>query len=273
MYKLLLLLAMGVCCGTTLRAQKTVSTDNKAVSGIVLLNEKAPVNFSVLAESIKKDWGVRLDSFNQTGKNLVLYTTGATVMLAYQDYPASPVEIKSAAEGAWMWQAARTEAPKHRAQVMVTVVGANNKAVQLYKLYTRVAAAVLDNSRSCGVYLPGQYLLQSKAFFLQAARNLDQNTLPIYCWIYFGMFEDGGQTCAYTYGLPEFGMSDLEIVKSKHTLQEAHAVLYDAAKDALQKNRILQDGSVVETLEGKKYTLTLSKSPYLDGRETLKVGY
>jgi len=273
MQKLILFAALAAFSCPILRAQKPAAADNKAVSGIVLLNEKAPLNFSALTESIKKDWGIRLDSSSQSGKNLVLYTTGATIMLAYQDYPAAPVEIKSAAEGAWMWSAARTEAPKHQAQVVVTVVGALNKPVQLYKLYTRAAAAVLDNSRSCGVYLPGQYLLQSKAFFLQAARSLDQTTLPLYCWVYFGMFEDDGKTCAYTYGLTEFGMTDLEIVKSDHTMQEAHAVLYDAAKDALQNNRSLQDGSVIETLEKQKYTLTLAKSPYLDGRQMLRVAY
>lgn len=273
MQKLLVLAALAAFFCSTLGAQKPAATDNKAISGIVLLNEKTPVNFKTLTESLKKDWGLRMDSSNQSGKNLVLYTTGATIMLAFQDYPASPVEIKSAAEGAWMWPGARTEAPKHQAQVVVTVVGAAGKAVQLYKLYTRAAAAVLDNSRSCGVYLPGQYLLQSKAFFLQAARNLDQNTLPLYCWVYFGMFEDGGKTCAYTYGLTEFGMTDLEIVKSSHTMQEAHAVLYDAAKDALQYNRLLQDGTVIETLEKQKITLTTATSPYLEGRQMLRVAY
>ncbi|MFN0014253.1 MAG: DUF4261 domain-containing protein [Saprospiraceae bacterium] len=273
MYKSCLLATFGVLLCINLCAQKTKPAENKAVSGIVLLNEKKAVDFSGLTSAIKKDWGVRLDSSNVSGKNLTLYTTGATIMLAYTDYPAAPAEIRSAAEGAWMWLAAKSEAPKHLAQVVVTVVGAPNKALQLYKLYTRVVAAVLDNTRSCAIYLPGQYLLQSKAFFLQAARNLDQNTLPIYCWVYFGMFQDGGQACAYTYGLPEFGMTDLEIVKSNHTLQEAHAVLYDAAKDALQNNRVLQDGSVLETLEGKKYTLSMSVSPYLQGRQTLKMAY
>lgn len=256
-----------------LAAQKTAPSDNKAVSGTVLLNDKKPLDFKTLAETIRKDWGIRLDSFQATAKTLALYTTGATVMLAYVDYPASIVEIKSAAEGAWMWPAARDEAPLHQTQVVVTVVGANNRPVQLYKLYTRAAAAVLDNTRACGVYLPNQYLLQSKDFFLQAARNLDQNELPIYCWVYFGMFQDSGLTCAYTYGLSEFGMPDLEIVKSKHPLQEAHAVLYDAAKDALQNNIMLQDGSVIETLEGEKFTLKLTKSQYLEGKQTLKVAY
>ncbi len=273
MLKPILFIALITCAQFNLYAQKTSASDNKAVSGIVLLNDATPVNFKAVVEAVKKDWGIRLDSSSQTGKTLVLYTTGATIMLANMDYPVSLVEIKSAAEGAWLWQAARDEAPLHQSQVVITVVGAGNRPVQLYSLYTRAAAAVLENTRACGVYLPNNYLLQSKEFFLQSARSLDQNVLPIYCWVYFGMFQDAGMTCAYTYGLPEFGTSDLEVVKSKHTLQEAHAVLYDIARDVIQNHTVLQDGSVVETLEGQKCTLELSKSPYLEGRQTLKVEY
>ncbi|MBK9336960.1 MAG: DUF4261 domain-containing protein [Lewinellaceae bacterium] len=273
MLKPIFFIALIACTPSSIAAQKTPASDNKAVSGMVLLNDQTPVDFNAIAESVKKDWGIRLDSFSQSGKNLVLYTTSATIRLTNMDYPASIVEIKSAAEGAWMWQAAREEAPLHQSQVIVTVVGAGNRPVQLYKLYTSVVAAVLDNTRACGVYLPGQYLLHSKDFFLQSARSLDQNVLPIYCWIYFGMFQKDGMTCAYTYGLTEFGMPDLEIVQSRHTLQEAHAVLYDIARDALQNNAKLQDGSVIETLEGEKFTLKLSKSLYLEGQQTLQVGY
>ncbi len=193
-------------------------------------------------------------------------------MLANMDYPASPAEIQGAVEGAWLWKTAAQEAPRHQSQVIVSVIGPNGKPVELYKMYTRVAAAVLDNTRSCGVYLPSQYLLQSRAFFLQAARNLEEKALPIYCWIYFGMLEDGGASSAYTFGLPEFGMPDLEIVKSTHPLQQAHAILHDAVSEVLAKNIQLKDGSVIETLEGQKITLKLSKSVYLEG-QTLKVEY
>ncbi|MBK6931575.1 MAG: DUF4261 domain-containing protein [Saprospirales bacterium] len=253
-------------------AQKTTPTDSKVVSGIVLLNDKTPVNFPALLQAIKKDWGVRLDSSNQSGRTLVLYTTGATIMLANVDYPAAPAEIRSAAEGAWMWRSAREEAPGHQTQVVISVIGSNNRPVQLYKLFTQAAAATLENTRACGVYMPAQYVLQSKDFFLQAAHNLDQNVLPVYCWVYFGMFQDSGATNAYTFGMTEFGIPDLEIVKSRHSMQEAHAVLYDAAKDALQNGKSLHDGTVIETLEGEKITLKLSKSVYLEG-QTLKVAY
>lgn len=253
-------------------AQQTTNNDDKFVTGIVLLNDLTPVNFKTIANAIKKEWNVRLDSFNAGDKALVLYTTNATIILAYIDYPAPPADIISAAEGAWMWQTAREEAPRHQAQVVISVVGGNKQPVYLYQLFTRSAAAVLDNSNACGVYMTEQYVLQSKEFYLQSARNLEQMQMPIYCWVYFGMFLDDGATCAYTYGMTEFGMPDLEIVKSKRTMQEAHAVLYDAAKDALQNNQQLRDGLVIETLEGEKITLKLAQSPYLK-KETLQVAY
>lgn len=254
----------------SLAAQPTA--DNKVVTGMVLINDQTPVDFNAILAAAKKDWGIRVDSSQLQEKTLILHTPWATIMLANMDYPASPVEIKSAAEGAWMWSTARDEATAHQSQVVISVIGSATRSLKLYQLFTRSAAAVLENSRSCGVYMPTQYVLQSRTFFLQAARNLDQNVPAVYCWVYFGLFLDGGKTCAYTYGLTEFGMTDLEIVKSDHTMQEAHAVLYDVVKDALEKGITLKDGSEIETLEGEKFTLMRSKSPYMDA-ETLKVSY
>lgn len=248
------------------------NTDNKVVTGTVLVNDRTPVNFKSLIPALKSDWGLRLDSFNLSDKTLVLYTSGATVMLANLDYPASRTEISGAVEGAWLWRTAAEEAPRHQTQVVISAIGSPSKTLELYKLYTRVAAGVLDNTNSCGIYLASQYLLQSRVFFLQAARNLTENVLPLYCWIYFGMLQDNGASSAYTFGLREFGMPDLEIVRSTHSLQEAHAILYDAANDALQKGTHLSDGSTIETLEGQKITLKLSPAVYLN-TQTLKVEY
>lgn len=257
--------------GLPLIAQQTAPS-NKVVTGTVLVNDRTPLDFKVIPNALKTDWGVRLDSFNQADKTLVLYTPTATIMLANMDYPAPPAEIQGAAEAAWMWRTAQEEAPRHQSQVVISVIGSVNRPVEVYKLFTRVAAAVLENSRSCGVYMNTQYVLQSKAFYLQSARNLNQNALPIYCWVFFGMFQQDGKSSCYTYGMQEFGMSDLEISNSQHSLQEAHAVLYDIVSNALQSNTRLQDGSVIETLEGQKIALKLKKSSLLDG-ETLRVEY
>jgi len=255
-----------------LPAQQTGTPEHKVVTGIVLLNDRTAVDFKTVLQALKTEWGIRVDSFNQAEKTLILHTSDATVMLANMDYPVAPAEIQMAAEGAWLWKTAAAEAPRHQSQVVISAIGVPSRPIELYKIFTRIAAAVLDNTRACGIYMNSQYLLQSKAFYLQAARNLDQDVLPIYCWIYFGMLQQEGLSSGYTFGLTEFGLTDLEVNKSKHSLQEVHAILYDAAGDALRHKVLLQDGGTIETLEGQKITLRLSKSVLLEGK-TLKVDY
>lgn len=252
-------------------AQNTGSL-SKVITGTVLVNDRTPLDYKAVSTALKSDWGIRLDSTKPADKTLVLYTPGATIMLANLDYPAPAGDIQGAAEAAWLWRTASSEAPRHQSQVVISVIGNMNRPVELYKLFTRVAAAVLENTRSCGVYMNTQYVLQSRAFYLQAAHNLDEKALPVYCWVFFGMLQqDGGNSC-YTYGMTEFGMPELEIARSKHPLQEVHAVLHDIVTEALLNNTRLHDGSVIETLEGQKIALKLGKSAFLEG-QTLKVEY
>lgn len=261
-----------ISAGSVIFAQQTAN-QTKVVTGTVLINDRTPLDFKAIPAALKNEWGVRVDSVSQAEKTLVLYTPAATVMLANMDYPAPPAEIQGAAGLAWMWETAAEEAIRHQSQVIISVIGADNKAVELYKLFTRVAAAVLDHTRSCGVYMNAQYVLQSRAFYLQAARNLSEKALPVYCWVNFGMVQQEGLSNAYTYGMQEFGLPDLEIFKSRHSLQEAHAILYDIVSDALLRNTRLEEGSVIETLEGQKITLKLTKSALLEGQTVLRVEY
>jgi len=183
----------------------------------------------------------------------------------------APAEVRSAAEGAWLWGTARDEAPRHKAQLNIAIVGNGQTAVTLYKTYTRVAAAALETTRAYGIYLPRHYLLHSRDFFLEGARQLKRDELPLYCWIYFGMFTQDGLSCAYTYGLDEFGMLDLEIVRSPKTLAEAHAILYDAARDALRTGKPWQEGAVLESLDGERFLLRRARSPFIENKEMLQL--
>ena len=65
---------------------------------------------------------------------------------------------------------------------------------------------------------------------LEIARNMrDNQSLPLYCWAYFGMTQEKELSSGYTWGLQEFGLSEMEIVLSKQSQPDVHAVLYDAA--------------------------------------------
>ena len=255
----------------------------KVVTGTILLSTKKAPDAKALLAALKADWKLRTDSSTATDKTLVFSSGGATVMLAYLDYPANPAEIAAAARLSWLWKNAAAEASKHPAQVVISVLGTDNHTLDLYKLFTKVAAATLQSTAAIGTFMNTQYLLLPKDFYLSSARTLlNDNALPVYCWTYFGIMEEGLPAGAsaqegvvssgYTYGLRDFGLEEMEIVKAKGSASETHATLFDAASSVIQYNTRLQDGQQFTTLEGAKLTARKSKAAFVDG-DTFKLSW
>ena len=139
-------------------------------------------------------------------------------------------------------------------------------------MFTRVAGGVLENTRSSGIYLNNQYLLLPKGFYTAAAHNLlENNSLPLYCWVHFGMTEQNGQSGGYTYGLQEFGLPEMEILNSPRPVAEVHAVLYDAAASVVEYGTKVQNGQTLTTREEQKLQVRLSPSTVLEGLTTAKL--
>lgn len=244
----------------------------KVVTGSVLLNEKTAPDFKTLLSSLKTDWKFRTDSVTTHAKTLVFTTPGATVTVAYLDYPVAPAEIKAAANLSWLWRTAAQEAGRHQAQVVISVIGSTGRALELHKMFTRVAGGVLENTRASGIYLNSQYLLLTKGFYTAAAHNLQENnSLPVYCWVHFGMTEQAGKSGGYTYGLQEFGLPEMEIVQSPRPVAEVHAVLYDAAASVVEYGTKVRDGQTLTTREDQKLRVRFSASSVLEGLTTAKL--
>lgn len=245
----------------------------KIITGSVLLNDKTAPDAKKLVANLKSVWKVGADSVSIADKTLVFSVPGATVMVAWLDYPAPAPEVRAAAKLSWLWPTAFEEAPNGQSQVVISVIGTADRPLELHKLFTKTAGAVLDQTQSSGVYMSDQYLLLPKGFYVAAARNLlNGDALPLYCWIYFGMQQKDGRSGGYTYGLKEFGMPEMEIVDSANGLQDVHAVLYDVTSFIVKWNHPLKEGQVFEGLEDLKLPVVRSKAAYLEG-ETLKLAY
>lgn len=245
--------------------------DQRVVSGTVLVNDKIPLDAKSLLATLRTDWKIKADSLNNADKTIVFSVPGATVMIAQLNYPADPIEIRAAAQLSWMWQTAAEEALRHQSQVVISVIGKNDKSLELHQLFTKVAAAILENAHASGVYMSSQYLLVSKGFYSAAAHNmLDNQTLPLYCWVYFGMPGDGG---GYTFGMQDFGLKEMEIVKSAHTSAEVHGILYDAATAVIKYNTRPLDGESITSEEGSKIQVHAVKGVFLEGQPVLRLEY
>ncbi len=253
----------------TLNAQTQKS--QHVVSGIVMVNDKAPLDAKALIATLKNDWKVKADSVNISDKTIVFSTPGATVMIAQLNYTADPIEIRAAAQLSWLWTTATEEALRHQSQVVISVMGNASKSLELHQLFTKVAAAILESSHSSGVYMGGQYLLISKGFYSAAAHNmLDNQTLPLYCWVYFGRPGDGG---GYTFGMSEFGLKEMEIVQSSQSSAQVHATLYEAAGSVIKYNTRPLNGESIVTEEGSKIRVKITNGVFLEGQQVLQLAY
>ncbi|MEY3240400.1 MAG: hypothetical protein RIR11_1838 [Bacteroidota bacterium] len=248
------------------------SADPKVISGTVLLNSKTAPDFKKIIADLPKNWYVRTDSISISDKTAVFSTPGATVMLAYLDYPVGPDEMQIAAGISWLWKDAEKEVKNHKAQLVISVLGDPKSTLELYRIFTRTAAGTMTHLTDApGIYMNAQYLLISKGYYLESARNMGRDGVPLYCWVYFGMLQQGEKTSGYTYGLTEFGQNELELVESTLSLQDGHSLLYEAAQKAAA-SAPWKNGQKVELSENKKISVTISAAKVIkDDSQTGKV--
>ena len=254
---------------TTIIAQ---NTPTKVVTGTVLLNSKQCPDFKKIKADLPTNWYVRIDSTTISDKTAVFSTAGATIMLAYLDDPVSPDEINIAAGISWLWKDAEKEAKNHKSQLVISILGDEAATVELYRIFTRVAAGALSNIADApGVYMNNQFLLLSKGFYTESARNMGRDGAPVYCWMYFGILQQGEKSAGYTFGLTEFGQNELELVESTLSLQDGHSLLYEAAQKAAA-SAPWKNGQQVGLSENKKISITISAAKVIkDNSQTGKV--
>ncbi len=237
----------------------------QVVSGIVLKNDKAALPTADFLQSLKNDWGLQPDSVTEKDGTVVFYAGNALVMLAQLDYPVSTTDLAAPIGISWLWKNARAEVPLHQSQLVISVMSNGIPPLQLYMIFTRVAACALDHSNASGLFMNNQYLLLPKGFYLESARNMTDTALPAYLWVYFGMLQDGKQSSGYTYGLSAFGLQEMEVFNSARSVSEVHAFLYDVAQDCLLKNRQLQAGETVRGTGSSDIPVKIDKAKMIEG--------
>ncbi|MCC7466068.1 MAG: hypothetical protein IT261_07355 [Saprospiraceae bacterium] len=164
------------------------TAQQKVINASVLLSQKNAPDNKRLLDVLKNKWKVPVDSVNISDKTLVFNSFGgSTVMIAYLDYPVATDEAGAAARLSWLWKDGAGIAANHQAHIVISVIGPSGKTLDMYKIMTQATAAVLEFTGAPAVFQQAQYLMLEAGYFTNAARNMLANqSLPVYCWVYFG---------------------------------------------------------------------------------------
>ena len=254
-----------------LKAQVPEITENtKTVMGMLLLPEMELMDYPNIEEGILDTWDIEKEDIDGNDQTISFKVDDATFLIAMIPAPVPGEQLESAIEYSYLWKDARS-ALNNQSHIVIAVVG-EKTPLELNVAFTKVAAILLENSDATGVYLVNQTLVLSKEFYLSEAATMDDETLPLYLWVYFGLRPGDDGNSAYTYGLKEFGLKEIEIVNSKYSMEEVTEFIYDASHYVLSQNVELNDGETIGMSEEQKIKISLSNGVNLDG-ETLKLAF
>ena len=254
-------------------------TDHKgSFAGSVLLS-KAEWDKEQLIRDLREEWGI-VDEEPDEGDEDVENSDDAVVMrvgnmmlivtLFHGHIPDNEAEIN--AENNYMWPEAVEVAKAHKAHIMVAVLGEEEKLLERGKLFTKAMAVCCKQKYATGVYTSG--VVFEPRFYEGLADMLKKDELPIFNWVWFGLYRSEGGLNGYTYGMDVFGKEEMEVLNTDAEPEELRDFLASLASYVLACDVTLQDGETIGFAADDKHTITRSPSVSLPEEQmTLKIGY
>ena len=254
-------------------------TDCKgSFAGSVLLS-KAEWDKEQLIRNLREEWGI-VDEEPDEGDEDVENSDDAVVMrvgnmmlivtLFHGHIPDNEAEIN--AENNYMWPEAVEVAKTHKAHIMVAVLGEEEKLLERGKLFTKAMAVCCKQKYATGVYTSG--VVFEPRFYEGLADMLKEDELPIFNWVWFGLYRSEGGLNGYTYGMDVFGKEEMEVLNTDAEPEELRDFLASLASYVLACDVTLQDGETIGFSADDKHTITRSPGVSLPEEQmTLKIGY
>ena len=244
-------------------------------TGFVLLS-KGEWDKEQFIRDMKEKWDIAVDEYDESeekGDDALVFEVGdmvAAVSLATYPIPNGEAELN--AENNYMWEDAVKVTKEHRAHLMVAVLGKEEDLLEKGKLFTKLVAACCRQRYATGVYTSG--VVFEPRFYEGLADMLKKDELPIFNWVWFGLYRSEGGLNGYTYGMDVFGKEEMEVLNTDAEPEELRDFLASLASYVLACDVTLQDGETIGFSADDKHTITRSPGVSLPEEQmTLKIGY
>ena len=257
-------------------AESEDESDHTGVfTGFVLLS-KAEWDKEQFIRDMKGKWDIPVEEYDaseEKGDDALVFEVGdmlAAVSLA--SYPIPGGEAEGNAENNYMWEDAVKVAKEHRAHLMVAVLGKEEDLLEKGKLFTKVVAACCRQKYATGIYTSG--VVFEPQFYEGFADTMQNDELPIFNWIWFGLWRDENGMNGYTYGLDSFGKEEMEVLGIDAKPSDLRDFLASLVSYVLENDVELHDGETIGFDADDKHTITRSPGVGLPEEQmTLKISW
>ena len=244
-------------------------------TGFVLLS-KAEWDKKQFIRDMKEKWDIAVDEYDASEEKdddaLVFEVGDMLAAVSLNNYPIPGGEAEGNAENNYMWEDAVKVAKKHRAHLMVAVLGKEEDLLEKGKLFTKVVAACCRQEYATGIYTSG--VVFEPRFYEGFADMMQEDELPIFNWIWFGLWRDENGMNGYTYGLDVFGKDEMEVLGTDAKPSDLRDFLASLVSYVLENDVELHDGETIGFDADDKHTITRSPGVGLPEEQmTLKISW
>ena len=251
-------------------------TDRTGVfTGFVLLS-KGEWDKQQFIRDMQEKWGITVDEYSaneEKDDDALVFEVGD--MLAAVSLAACPIpdeEAEANAENNYMWEDAVKVAREHRAHILVAVLGKEKDLLEKGRLFTKVVAVCCRQKYATGVYTSG--VVFEPQFYEGFADMLKGDKLPIFNWIWFGLWRNEKGLNGYTYGMETFGKDEMEVLDTDADPYDLLDFLASLASYVLENDVELHDGETIGFTADDKRAITRSPGVGLPEEQmTLKISW
>lgn len=243
--------------------------------GFVLLEESTFDKEAFLC-TLKDEWQVEDDYEDKEEKEeeggdmaVISYGGGfAVVSLIQGAIPGE--EIVYHAKSNFRWPEAAEVSKRHKAHLLVSVLGKTMSVKEAGELSVKVTAACCKQKGVLGVYANGT--VYEPEFYLNFADMIKDDLFPLFNLVWFGLYRGKNGICGYTSGLRSLGYDEIEVIDSKQPASEVGDFLTDVANYVVDQDVVLQDGETIGFTNEQKLPITKSRGAAVEG-DSLKIGF
>ena len=241
-----------------------------AFCGSVLLLENVWDKDQLISD-LKADWGIEIPKEDTEDEDTIV-TDFDKCRIVISKFPA-PVPNEEAeinAENNWMWEEAVEVTKTHKAHIVVAILGDEEDLISRGLLYTKIMATCCKQEKAIGVFTSG--VVFEPSYYMKSAEMIRDGELPIFTWVWFGLYRTENGLSTYTYGMKDFGKLELEILDADEDAGKLLSFISAIASYILQDDVELKDGETIGLSEKDIHQITLSKGVALP-EKTLKISY
>ena len=244
-------------------------------TGFVLLS-KAEWDKEQFIRDMKEKWDIAVDEYDASEEKdddaLVFEVGDMLAAVSLASYPIPGGEAEGNAENNYMWEDAVKVAKEHCAHLMVAVLGKEEDLLEKGKLFAKVVAACCRQENATGIYTSG--VVFEPRFYEGFADMMQEDELPIFNWIWFGLWRNEDGLNGYTYGMEVFGKDEMEVLGTSADPNALRDFLASLASYVLENDVELHDGETIGFEEDDKHAITRGPGVGLpEDQMTLKISW